>query len=69
MEISIHVPIAGNDPIEEVDVEKEFNISIHVPIAGNDDECSIIIEDGYVFQSTFPLQGTTIFWCLRCLRL
>ncbi len=35
-------------------------ISIHVPIAGNDAEVSGDADHATAFQSTFPLQGTTI---------
>ena len=35
-------------------------ISIHVPIAGNDGKTMKIIYEPSKFQSTFPLQGTTL---------
>ena len=56
--ISIHVPIAGNDKADGGLADGE-EISIHVPIAGND---LIVLLDRLhdrIFQSTFPLQGTT----------
>ena len=34
-------------------------ISIHVPLAGNDLRNSAMRRFGYLFQSTFPLRGTT----------
>ena len=80
--ISIHVPIAGNDPIFILCDVAQY-ISIHVPIAGNDVpglnpssesseyfnprshcrerrlyRCSLYPTT--LFQSTFPLQGTTV---------
>ena len=57
--ISIHVPIAGNDDTgKPFDVLIHF-ISIHVPIAGNDKFSEWLEECNEEFQSTFPLQGTT----------
>ena len=80
-DISIHVPIAGNDrlSVQPGKPRREFqstfplqgttcprcatphkdNISIHVPIAGNDETLVIFAREYLKFQSTFPLQGTT----------
>ena len=57
--ISIHVPIAGNDAIRPMRHADCTIISIHVPIAGNDGGTALIVLPLGVFQSTFPLQGTT----------
>ena len=56
--ISIHVPIAGND-YGNIQFFPTRCISIHVPIAGNDRIRLVIQIAGALFQSTFPLQGTT----------
>ena len=57
--ISIHVPIAGNDDgINIVSIDPLY-ISIHVPIAGNDATAITVAGGAAIFQSTFPLQGTT----------
>ena len=60
--ISIHVPIAGNDG-ERHRKRVERKISIHVPIAGNDACGNEVIDYLHIFQSTFPLQGTTMLIC------
>ena len=57
--ISIHVPIAGNDGRQGPN-ESMKKISIHVPIAGNDNQCLLWPYQYLTFQSTFPLQGTTV---------
>ena len=56
--ISIHVPIAGNDG-EHIWARNDWIISIHVPIAGNDPGRGMGKRVSFKFQSTFPLQGTT----------
>ena len=45
--------------LERAAVDVPFAISIHVPIAGNDKERLEPMADLAIFQSTFPLQGTT----------
>ena len=56
--ISIHVPIAGNDK-PAVHVSRCGRISIHVPIAVKDGVHYSSFPICLIFQSTFPLQGTT----------
>ena len=60
--ISIHVPIAGNDLLDSIKQDAELFISIHVPIAGNDRLEGTADKTDLLFQSTFPLQGTTGVW-------
>ena len=57
-QISIHVPLAGNDAIRQR-VDLDVDISIHVPLAGNDEAVQRQPLAGHEFQSTFPLRGTT----------
>ena len=57
--ISIHVPIAGNDGYWYCPIYR-LKISIHVPIAGNDRGPTKGLSENMKFQSTFPLQGTTL---------
>ena len=66
--ISIHVPIAGNDEdMLNNRLSEDNHISIHVPIAGNDAVGMASSAVLGIFQSTFPLQGTTViipFFCI-----
>ena len=66
--ISIHVPIAGNDEdMLNNRLSEDNHISIHVPIAGNDAVGMASSSFLGIFQSTFPLQGTTViipFFCI-----
>ena len=57
--ISIHVPLAGNDALEESAFLDDI-ISIHVPLAGNDTVRPSSASASGAFQSTFPLRGTTV---------
>ena len=57
-EISIHVPYTGND-VNGFTQKQLADISIHVPYTGNDDIRRHYILILLLFQSTFPIQGTT----------
>ena len=56
--ISIHVPLAGNDD-KRFTLLRIHAISIHVPLAGNDLSRERFEAAESLFQSTFPLRGTT----------
>ena len=56
--ISIHVPYTGNDDNNDP-IIKRYHISIHVPYTGNDRLYGLILNTVILFQSTFPIQGTT----------
>ena len=57
--ISIHVPREGNDGMVNIGFAMPRCISIHVPREGNDfiQLCSFLPH--FIFQSTFPVRGTT----------
>ena len=57
-EVSIHVPNEGND-IRRLSKKTVSVVSIHVPNEGNDFDLSNPRAGDYLFQSTFPMKGTT----------
>ena len=57
--ISIHVPLAGNDSTR-LSPRQKRDISIHVPLAGNDKRTVVGQIAAQKFLSTSPLRGTTV---------
>ena len=60
IEISIHAPLAGRDPITPPKGAASAEISIHAPLAGRDQCCSCYPMCRPEFQSTRPLRGATV---------
>ena len=59
--ISIHAPRAGRDFIDNDFKEQNEDISIHAPRAGRDKRMYGWLWDAYIFQSTRPVRGATLF--------
>ena len=60
-QISIHAPLAGSDPNDCDEDGCGDGISIHAPLAGSDVKKSKITFTSFLFQSTLPSQGATVF--------
>ena len=67
-DISIHVPREGHDPWQPHPRRRGRGISIHVPREGHDGTTGRDVFHWWIFQSTCPARGTTLFnqmWVLQ----